>query len=164
MDRSKLEEKWTWENTQEVAAYWNGKTPGELEYQRAVKLMEQGHVLTERQKDVIKYSIQQRQKDQDQLEAKQLEEALSTVEAQGTADPFEHDCREENRLQAKAVRDTQEALFKWQERERQLRRTVLLDDDHLTECQEIQSRKRIGPETSPRKLRKRVRQLKRTKY
>ena len=134
VDRSKLEEKWTWENTQEVAAYWNSKTPGELKYQRAVKLMEQGHVLTERQKDVIKYSIQQRQKDQDQLEAKQLEEALSTVEAQGTADPFEHDCREENRLQAKAVRDTQEALFKWQERERQLRRTVLLDDNHLTEC------------------------------
>jgi hypothetical protein len=32
VDRSKLEEKWTWENTQEVAAYWNGKTLGELEY------------------------------------------------------------------------------------------------------------------------------------
>ena len=62
------------------------------------------------------------------------------------------------------MRDTQEALLKWQERERQLRRTVLLDNNHLTEGQEIQSRKRIGPETSPRKLRKRVRQLKRTKY
>ena len=163
IDHSKLEEKQTQENIQEVTDYQNSKTLGELEYQRAVKLKEQGHVLTERQKDVIKYSIQQRQKDQDQLEAKQLEEAHGTVEAQGTADPFEHDCREENRLQAKAVRDTQEALFKWQERERQLGRTVLLDDDHLIEGQEIQSRKRMGPETSPRKLGKRVRQLKRTK-
>ncbi len=81
VDRGKLEEKWTQENTQEVTDYQNSKTLGELEYQRAVKLKEQGHVLIERQKDVIKYSIQQRQKDQDQLEAKQLEEAHSTVEA-----------------------------------------------------------------------------------
>lgn len=113
IDAAEAQDKWINAEEEALAKRWNGKTPGHLDYKKALDRSAKGGVLTTREKAILKDNVYSALEMRDKNEQAELDMMHIEVTQAGTDDPFELDWKEDNMAQINAHHDTLEALEEW---------------------------------------------------